>query len=208
VPLWFIFLLVTAVSLDSLVAGMAYGMRGVRVPAASVAVVGACTGALMTLSMATGRLLAGLTAAAATLGGGLLVVVGMWQLFEGWHAELRGLPEQVAGRPLCHVRLPLLGLAVQVLRDPLRADADRSGAIEGHESLVLGGALGLDAFAAGFAAAMMGLGLWLVPLVAAGCGGCLLAGTRLGARVSRRGVTFVLPGLLLIAIGLARVMSS
>jgi len=43
-----------------------------------------------------------------------------------------------------------------VLREPSLADFDSSGVITGKEAVVLGVALAMDAFGAGFGAAMMG----------------------------------------------------
>ncbi|MDO9573365.1 MAG: manganese efflux pump, partial [Candidatus Contubernalis sp.] len=43
-----------------------------------------------------------------------------------------------------------------ILKDPQKADFDKSGEIRGREAVALGVALAMDAFGAGFGAAMMG----------------------------------------------------
>ncbi|MDQ7794895.1 MAG: sporulation membrane protein YtaF [bacterium] len=195
--------LAVALSLDGLGVGVAYGIRGIRVPVCSLGILGVCTGGLMAVSMTAGQFLASLTARAGTVGGLLLVAVGTWQLVQGWRNYLTGLED--SKRPLLHLRVTVLGVAVQVLRDPVQVDVDNSGTIDTRESLLLGGALGLDAFAAGFAAAMVGFPLWIVPAVIITCMVFVAVGAWLGVRaVSGRRAFFALPGLLLIAIGLMR----
>lgn len=203
-PLWSSLVLAIAVSLDGMGVGVAYGIRGIRVPASSLGIIGLCTGGLMAVSMSAGQLLASLTTRAGTLGGLLLVIIGAWQLQQGWRNYLIGLDG--ADGPLLRLRLPALGVAIQVLRDPVQADVDRSGSIEIRESLLLGAALGLDAFAAGFGAAMVGFPFWVVPAVTVACVGFVCVGARLGHRLaSGRRAVFAVPGLLLIAIGLWRI---
>lgn len=106
---------------------------------------------------------------------------------------------------LLRIHIRGLGIVVQVLREPGRADMDRSGAIDAGEAFVLGAALGLDALAAGFGAALIGFRLSAVAVVAAAQLLLTWLGLRLGrdygARwLGKRG--FYVPGVILILIGL------
>lgn len=211
-PLWSSALLTVALSVDSLSVGIAYGMRAIRLPMGALAVVGLCTAALMGVSMALGNVLSSVVTpqGAARLGGTLLVAIGSWHLVRGWRRQLEQYEGSTPDTPLLHWALPGLGVVIQVLRHPASADADRSGAIEGGESLLLGTALGLDAFAAGFGAAMSGFPFWIVPTVGAASVAFIFCGWWLGARGSARwagaGASRT-PGLLLIAVGLLRAFS-
>lgn len=96
-------------------------------------------------------------------------------------------------------RVRPLGVLVQVIRDPTWADLDASGWLDAGESTLLGVALGMDAFAAGFGTGMLGATLAVVPAVAIACPMFLAAGTALGRRaatdwLARKG--FALPGLI------------
>src|SRR5690606_36593040 len=99
----------------------------------------------------------------------------------------------------------------RMLREPTIADTDCSGTIDSKESVAVGVALGLDAFAAGFGASLSGFSLAIVPLVAVACPLFLILGFRL---VSRFGPIKVLekggaiPGLALVVIGLAKMLAS
>ncbi|MCM3746963.1 manganese efflux pump [Paenibacillus pasadenensis] len=101
-----------------------------------------------------------------------------------------------------------LGLVIQILRTPQAADVDSSGSISAGEALLLGAALSLDAFGAGLGAAMVGLEPWLTALcIMTASGLFLLAGMRFGFRFSgvrRMKLLSLLPGILLLALGLGK----
>lgn len=204
---WSSLLLVFAVSVDSLGTGIAYGMRCIRMPVLSLAVIGLCTGGLMTVSMTAGaRFTTSLGGdAAARFGGSVLIAIGLWQLYRPWR-DRQGDPGAGAHRDvLLQWRIPVLGIAVKILKDPIAADVNRSGTIDGKESLLLGAALGLDAFGAGFGASMAGFSLWVVPIVALCSTLFVHAGTWLGSRAASRGLGskgWALPGVALIVLGL------
>lgn len=102
------------------------------------------------------------------------------------------------------------GIVIQILRTPAAADMDRSGTITVGEAFLLGTALSLDAFGAGIGAAMVGFPPLLTSATIAAAGGLFLwLGTRVGFRVAGwrwvRPLT-VLPGLILIAMGLLKLL--
>jgi len=211
-PLWSSALLTVALSADSLSVGIAYGIRAIRLPAGALAVVGLCTAALMGLSMALGSALSPFVTpqGAARLGGTLLIAMGAWQIAHSRPRQLEQYEGSTPETPLLHWAVPGLGVVVQVLRHPASADANRSGAIDGGESLLLGTALGLDAFAAGFGAGMSGFPFWIVLAVAAASVAFIFCGWWVGARgMARRagaGPSWA-PGLLLMVVGLLRSFS-
>lgn len=196
--------LALAVSLDGLGAGSAYGLKGIGVPAVSLALIGLVSSGAAALAMLGATHLAGVLAPslAARLGAALLLSLGIWLLWQGWEQTL-----PAAEGPLLRVRVRPLGLIVQVLRDPRAADLDGSGRLEGGEALLLGLGLALDAAAAGTGAALAGWG-YLFPLVVGPAQSLMiLVGRRLAARVVGRplkGVLGYLPGAILVALGVAR----
>lgn len=213
-----------AVSFDSLAVGVAYSAKGTRLPPISLTYISLATAALMTLSMKMGSLLsAHVTPDAARFWGGVIILaLGVWQAWQGYaevldekvSAARANLPEadshaeDGAPRRLVSVRIEPFGLIIQILRQPLAADRDSSGVIDPRESVLLGLALGLDAFAAGFGAAMSGFSWVIVPVVAVFCPALLLLGSLLGrAMHGNRAVRkfYALPGLILMAIGLLKV---
>ena len=200
-------LLVIAVSLDSMGVGIAYGARGTRITTLSGIIIALCTAVMMCVSMTAGNFLAEALPrnGTKTLGGIILISIGCWQFLQGWRNYINQSSNEDRSRPLLYLRIPFLGVVMQILRDPNLADANWSGTIDPKESILLGGALGLDAFSAGFGAALSGFSLWIVPFVATACVAFVFIGSSLGSRYMGRWLKqkgFALPGMLLIAIGI------
>ncbi|MDQ6418388.1 MntP/YtaF family protein [Paenibacillus sp. LHD-117] len=119
--------------------------------------------------------------------------------------------EEAAAMQIIKLELKRLGLVIQILRTPQAADVDRSGIISASEAVMLGVALSLDAFGAGLGAALLGLPAMLTAVVIAVSSAVfLVGGTQLGLRFSsRQGMgraLSVLPGILLIMMGILRLL--
>ncbi len=152
------FLLAAAVSIDGLGAGFAYGVRNLYVPLLSLFIVSISSSLALLAAMFAGRSMASLFPPhmASLAGGGILILVG------GYIIGSTFLEEAPAGE-VHKAKTSLRSL----LREPEKADFDRSGSINAREAAILGLALAMDAFGAGFGAAMAGYS----PLVT-----CLLVG--------------------------------
>lgn len=208
-----------AVSLDGFGVGLAYGIRKVQVPGLSLLIICLTSTLAITLSMLFGSLVAGIIspAFAEKIGSVIMVAVGTWILLQSL-ANLRREKNKLTGwekatatenKPILNLKIPPLGIVVQILREPIRADFDCSGIISVKESLALGLALAMDALGAGFGAAVAGLKFLLVPLfvgifklifVSSG----LYLGQRWGLKaMGEKGA--VLPGIILIVLGLMRI---
>jgi putative sporulation protein YtaF len=155
VPFLSIFLLGLAVSFDGFGAGFAYGVRRLHIPAASIVIICLSSSFSIFLSMKAGSLVATLFTlkTASFIGGLMLVGVGVAIVFQSLqgrqnHQPVSGEQKQKSSSGLTMVP--------RVMREPAQADFDCSGAISGKEAVILGVALAMDAFGAGFGAAMMG----------------------------------------------------
>jgi len=123
-----------ALSLDGFAAGVAYGLRRIQMPFLSLIIICLTSGVAVSVSIGLGYAAAQVMAPkpAQVLGGILLIVLGVWILSQA----LR----RIARHPLL-IRIPPLGMVVQVLFEPLDADMDQSGGISPREALILGMAL-------------------------------------------------------------------
>ncbi len=200
-----------ALNMDAFATGAAYGIRRIKLPLSSLLIISGLSVLAITLSMLAGNVLAGFLseAFARRLGGIILLFIGGWFL---WQSLRRNGPQIYdAGeetKTLLHIRIYSLGLVIHVLREPYRADLDRSGEISAREAFLLGFALAMDSFGAGFAACFLGFDLVLTAALV-GIGHILL--TYLGLLAGRGfsatwlGKQFsVLPGCILILLGLAK----
>lgn len=145
------FILAIAVSFDGLGAGFAYGIRNLHIPFYSIATISLSSSLALLMSMFLGRTMAifFLPSIAPVIGGSILILVGGYivksTVFAGQDAETQ--------KPAKGMFVGSIG---GILREPEKADFDNSGSISLKEAVFLGIALALDAFGAGFGAAMAG----------------------------------------------------
>lgn len=202
-----------ALSLDGFGVGVAYGIRKIKLPLSSLLVINLTSVLAITISMFAGRVLADFipVSYAQHLGGFILMLVGMWVL--GQALRNKNQPEIKKtdnNKPVMQIRIRPFGLVIQVLTEPSAADMDHSGVISINEAGVLGLALAMDAFAAGFAVSVAGFRPWITPLFV-GINQFILikAGMLLGKNTSRRFFSkqfTILPGCILIALGIFKII--
>jgi len=203
-----------ALNLDSFGAGMAYGAKKIKVPLLSLFIISLISMVAISVSMLGGEMLLAFipVSLAHRLGGFLLLLIGLWVLHQARRGEYQTgkaprRDNNLTGMIEIHIRP--LGLAIQILREPARADLDSSGVISPREALILGAALAMDAFGAGFAVSMLGFSISISAAVV-GLGHFLL--TYLGIIASRTITTSgvgrqltALPGCIFISLGLLKI---
>lgn len=202
-----LFLLAFAVSLDSFSVGLTYGLRKVRIPLKSILIISCCSAAVLILAMVFGHFFEQLFSSkvAGRIGGLILIFLGAWILFQFFRPD-KTKELSVNETTLLNFEIKSLGVVINILRKPMSADFDRSGAITGIEALLLGLALSLDAFGAGIGAALLGFSpLILAVSVAVMSSLFVYLGMKFGALFAKyqwvQKFSF-LPGVLLILIGI------
>ncbi|MFE5318893.1 sporulation membrane protein YtaF [Paenibacillus sp. NPDC056579] len=227
-PFISLLILALAVSLDGFSVGVMYGLRKIRIPLVSVAIISLCSGCIIYLSMQIGvlvsRFVDPLYAKAA--GGLILIGIGVWAVYQvlskkkdeddapagqSPEAEVKVEETPVASaKEVMYIELKRLGLVIQILRKPSIADIDRSGNISASEAVLLGVALSLDAFGAGIGAALIGFAPLITSAVIALASGTFLAtGLRIGFKYSDLSWIqrlSVFPGFVLIIMGIMKLM--
>ncbi|MDQ1909976.1 sporulation membrane protein YtaF [Paenibacillus sp. GD4] len=219
-------ILALAVSLDGFGVGVMYGLRKIRIPLVSIAIISFCSGLIIYGSMQIGVYLSRFVHPqwAKGLGALILVGIGIWALFQMFmekeeQADASDAGKQPVSTPLggtavytvkeiFTLELKRFGLIIQILRSPQVADMDRSGNISANEAMLLGLALSLDAFGAGIGAALIGFTPWLTAAVIACASGMFLTlGLRIGFRYADirwiRKLS-ILPGFVLIIMGIMK----
>ncbi|MFZ3590728.1 sporulation membrane protein YtaF [Bacillus sp. DJP31] len=200
-------LLAFAVSLDSFSVGFTYGLRKMHMPLRSILVIALCSALTLILAMGVGSLISLVLSPewAEKIGGIVLVGIGAWVLFQFFRPE-KEQDETKEKALIVKFEIKALGVAIHILRKPMAADIDKSGAITGIEALLLGVALSLDAFGAGIGAALLGYSPYIMALLVATMSSLFLfLGLKGGQLFSNnkwiQKFSF-LPGLLLIMIGI------
>lgn len=171
---WLLCFTALALSADGFAAGLALGLRGVRVRGAAQLAVGIVSAAFAAAAILAGTLLRGLVPDGAErwLGAGLLALLGSWSILRAWRPS----------------RPPESGSeTAKVLRNPAESDLDHSGAIDLREAVLLAFSLSVDMLGAGVGLALGRPALlWLMPpAVGVMQLACLSAGAAIGRRLRR-----------------------
>jgi putative sporulation protein YtaF len=206
-----IIMLALAVSGDGFLAGIAYGVKKIKIPMVSLLVISLASTTAVTVSMLCGQGLAAILDPhiASQLGAVLLVIIGIYFLLQACGEKINALDNDY-DKPLLTIKVNTLGIIVQILKKPATADMDCSGEISPREAFFLGLALALDALGAGFGAAMAGFSILLTAI----CVGVLKfilinSGISLGRVIRNQrwlSITSVLPGLILVTIGIVQLI--
>ncbi|WP_070120511.1 sporulation membrane protein YtaF [Bacillus marinisedimentorum] len=201
-------MLAFAVSLDSFNVGFTYGMRGMKIPHRSIAIIAVCSAASMLLAMTAGKAVSTILSpeTASHAGGLVLILIGIWVIYQFFKQEHS---DRENNGPLeFKFEVKSLGLVISILRKPMSADMDRSGEIRGIEAVLLGTALALDAFGAGLGAAMLDFSPLITAFLTAAMSSLLvLGGMKTGMRLANTGLlkkVSLLPGFILIMLGVWR----
>lgn len=206
--LWIV-LLALALSIDCLGAGFSYGLQKIMLPWYGILIICCCSGTVLAGSMLLGGWLEQFIAPALVrlLGAGLLIALGFCILGKSIQELVQ---QEEADQALFQWKIARFGIMIQILKEPRRADLDRSGMISSKEALWLGLALSLDSCGAGIGMALMGYSpLWTSLCTAVSACLFLSAGLYLGEHVGEK-LSYkkikLLPGCLLIFIGVLRLV--
>lgn len=201
-------LLAFAVSIDSFSVGFTYGLRNMKIPVKSIAIIAACSAMILMSAMMIGQILESFLTPelAEKLGGGVLILIGSWILYQFFRPDKPDSLDQE--KTIFNFEIESLGIVINILRKPMSADFDRSGTINGIEAIMLGLALSLDAFGAGIGAAMLGFSPGYLAVTAAAMSTLFVySGMKLGSYFSASGWMqrfSVIPGIVLIIIGVLK----
>ncbi|NLT19499.1 MAG: sporulation membrane protein YtaF [Syntrophomonadaceae bacterium] len=198
-----------AVSADGLIAGLAYGVKKIRIPLLPLLLIALSSALAVTISMYCGRGLSAVIPSdwAQKIGAVLLMIIGGYFLLGALRDHIGSLSDD---EELLSFNVKPLGVIVQILKEPASADMDLSGEISIKEAVFLGLALAMDALGAGAGMAMAGFNILFTAL----CVGMLkfiliysgmyLGGICPGNRL--KGVSTLLSGCIFILIGLLEIM--
>lgn len=218
--LFYICFLTIAISLDGFFVGITYGMRKIKVGILPLCIISITSGLMIMLTMAVGNTIVNWISPrlAEILGALILIAVGIFISYQTFKSFLMKkdldtgysieFAEKENKEPLqiFSWNIKPLGIIINILREPVKADFDSSGSISSYEAIFLGLALALDALGAGFGAALSGFNpLWVPILVVVTKFIFLYVGNFLGNSVSSllnsrlgylSGITLIILGLI------------
>jgi putative sporulation protein YtaF len=201
--------LAISLSIDALGVGLVYGLKKVSIPLPSKLLICLCSIIYAGLALIIGKALSSILPPifAKLIGIMILSLMGIWIIIQGL---LKDVADKSSDPTLWKVAIKSLGVTIQVIRNPMEFDIDKSGAIDTPESLLLGLALSVDAIGVGIGSALTGFYSPLIPL-AIGLFQMifLYIGTYLGEKVAllqriNQRMLALLPGILLIFLAIIR----
>lgn len=205
----YVLILGFAVSIDGFFAGIAYGIKQIKIPVLSLFSIGFVTLACTGFSCFGARFLQRyfdppLMAAAGAI---MLIAVGLTGVLRQYFSRLSASPDVDDGAQ-GRVKISFGKIVVCIMAKPERADMDQSSRLSMAEALLLGLALGVDNMAATFAAGLVeALPVYTPPVM------CVIQAVLVyGGICSARKVTSAkmkarlayAPGIILILIGISR----
>ena len=215
-----VFILAFAVSLDSFGVGLTYGLRKIRISIVPLILISLLSGLMILLAIQIGSGLLYIIpeSAAQSLGGVLLLLIGVWTIYHLFsqknktsalqqyeHKQKKGIFTD----NVITIEIKRLGILIQILKTPMEADIDKSGEISLAEAGILGLALSLDAFGAGIGAALVGYSPLLTAALISLCSFCCLYfGVLFGKTFSTVQMfqkLSYLPGIMLILLGMTKI---
>lgn len=219
-----IVLFAVAISIDSFLVGLSYGIKKIILTKRAIVIVTAFSGALLLLFMLAGDLIAGYlsTTFISILAASLLGALGIYKLIEAYR---EGHPRPQKGHPknklLLKLPIPFVPYAIEILHDPERAAKKIPG--NGHNvdtggAWALGLAMSFDAIGGGFAAALAGFPIVLTVVISVLITGFLLVFALLLGRYfnkmlaggkkkdSMANVFNYLPGFIMIALAVWKIL--
>ncbi|UMZ73462.1 manganese efflux pump MntP family protein [Natranaerofaba carboxydovora] len=184
-------IIAVAVSIDSLWVGMSYGLKKSYFSVISILLIGLCSGILMLLPMIILDFFSILFVDnyAELISGIMLVAIGIWKIFQDYYyfSQLSSKSINIYSRSISNYGKYYVSL---------------------KESLVVGIAVGLDAFGVGVAIGLIDLTFLVIPLVIFSCILFFVFGLYIGNKINLEKLTFkgiyLIPGLLLIGLGVMR----
>jgi putative sporulation protein YtaF len=208
--IFYVLLLGFAVSIDGFIAGIAYGLKNIKIPFSSLAIVGLVTVLCTGTAMFGASLLEDLINPhiAIVCGSLLLIGIGIISLFQEYltkNIQSFEFDQELSARK---ITISFGRIMINILAKPETADVDQSKRINSVEALLLGFALGIDNMVATFAASLMGvlpvytpllMGIIQMAVVSAG----IYASSRIVSESLKKRFPY-LPGTLLILLGLLR----
>lgn len=198
-----------AVSLDSFTVGLTYGLRKVTIPFKSLAIISSCTFVVLMIAMGIGTIIERFISheAAETLGGLILIGIGIWVFYQFFTSQ-KANSENQSEYKIIKFEMKSFSIIIKILNKPMEADFNRSGNINSMEALFLGLALSLDSFGAGVGAALIDLPPILFSIIITiSCTFFVIVGIKIGkllTHVEWMKHLSILPGIALIIIGIFR----
>lgn len=204
-------LIAAAICLDSFALGITYGIRKIKIPKLAILTITIVTTCVLGISVLSGHLISTLISkfAASLISSIILIGLGSFFMLEGYIKHLITIKSTEGHEHnLAKLRIPKLGIIIDIALDVTKADLDISGDIDIKEALYIGFILSVDSLGVGFGYAISSMNVlyflasvFFINIVT------LICGLKLGRRIGNYKAnlrTSLLPGFILFAVGILK----
>ena len=141
-----------------------------------------------------------------------LIFLGGFVCFQSFKKDTKNqVYDEVFSEPkIYRFFIKFLGITIQIIKDPISSDLDKSNLIDGKEALFLGVALSLDSFAIGISSGILGIHSIIFPLIVSVFQLLFISlGNLIGSALNRfskfpQSIWSIISGILLIHIGIVK----
>ena len=201
-------------SIDSFGIGITYGIRNTKISNSAKLILFVISFIVSFFAIYFGDFLKDLLPdnIANYIGCCLLIFLGGFVCFQSFKKDTKNsVCDEVFSEPkIYHFFIKFLGITIQIIKDPISSDLDKSNLIDGKEALFLGVALSLDSFAIGISSGILGVHTIIFPLIVSIFQLLFISiGNLLGSTLNRfsklpKSTWSIISGILLIIIGIIK----
>lgn len=149
-----ILLLLIAISIDSLVIGITYGMKKIHIPVSSIITINIICTVVLFISMLLGKLFKFILPnnISNLLSFFILLSLGVYYIIQGTTKNISNSERNL--NKIIEIKISSIRIVVDIAVDCTKADLNKSGDLDILESIYLGIALSIDALGIGIGSAM------------------------------------------------------
>ena len=160
-------LLAISVSIDSLGIGITYGLRNTKIPFVSKIILFTISVIITGISLLIGNIIVQFLPIniAVLIGSVLLVLMGIFIIYQAFNSNENKVYKKE--KKVYKFFINFLGITIQIIRNPISSDLDKSKIIDYKEALYLGFALSIDSVCIGITSSIIGLSSFVFPFIIA-----------------------------------------
>lgn len=160
--------LALSVSIDSFGIGITYGIKNTKITNLSKLILFVISLIVSIISINFGKIISKIFSPfiANLLGCLILVAMGIIFIFQSLNKR-KTFNKTLSKKKKYNFFIKWLGITIQIIKDPISSDLDKSNTISSKEALYLGVALSLDSLCVGIGSSMLNISSYLFPLFVA-----------------------------------------
>ena len=158
--------LALSVSIDSFGIGITYGIKNTKITNWSKLILFTISLVATIISINLGKIISKIFSPFFTNLLGCLILVAMGIVFS-FQSLNKNVVKPLSKQKKYNFFIKWLGITIQIIKDPISSDFDKSNTISSKEALYLGTALSLDSLCVGIGSSMLNISSYLFPLLVA-----------------------------------------